>query len=96
MLPQSAMQYVCSVPRLLSELHYIPWTCVNLTCIYLCYQITQAVELDLSQSNPICIYIDLLPELAGNTDVHTYVNISQIYTSPSREYTHIKSLSIES
>ena len=48
-----------------------------LTYIHLCYQLTQAVELNQNKYNSICIYIDLLPELAGNTDVNK-----------SREYTY--------
>ena len=44
--------------------------CIQFTCIHLCYQLTQAVELDLTQSNSNCIYIDLPPELASNKDAY--------------------------
>ena len=64
--------------------HLRSLACIKFTCIHLCYQLTQAVGLDLTQYKSICIYIDLckyrliyieldrvlLPELAGNTDVY--------------------------
>ena len=42
---------------------------IQFTCIHLCYQLTQAVDLCKYRLSPIELDQVLLPELVGNTDV---------------------------